>query len=184
MIDWGMMLRSLLLVAAILPLRAAAAQAGVRQVQLTSPGTIVAFRAYGLGLFPLDGNFSRFDGVLTYDDAQAGVCRVDLRVEVASLMMSDQSIRNDLVGPEFMNAGEFPTLRFQGTCQGPELVGQLAMRGVTRPFALDLSPEGTVVTAQGRLRRAEWGMTARPFVGGSTARITVQVTVPTLWSAR
>lgn len=184
MIRWGMMFRSLLLVAAVLPLWAGAAQAGVHQVPLTSPGTTVAFRAYGLGLFPLDGNFSRFDGVLTYDDAQAGVCRVDLRVEVASLMMSDQSIRNDLVGPEFMNAAQFPTLRFQGTCQGPEVVGELAMHGVTRPFALELTPDGAEVTAQGRLRRAEWGMTARPLVGGSTARITVQVALPTLWSAR
>ena len=174
------MFRSVSAVAALM-LSCGLAQAEVRHVTLAPPAVAVAFRAYGMGLFPLDGNFTRFAGILTYDDQQAGVCRVDLQVDVASLAMSNQGIRDDLIGPEFMNAAQFPTLRFQGACQGADLAGDLAMHGQTHSFKLELSPEGHSITAQGRLRRAEWGITGRPLVGGSTARITVEVPLPTAW---
>ena len=52
----------------------------------------------------------------------------------------------------------------------------LAMHGVTQPFALSLDWNGDGVVAEGRLVRAEWGMTAMSFLGGRTVRI--RVTVP------
>ena len=47
------------------------------------------------------------------------------------------------------------------------------MHGVTRPFtlSLDWNPDGVV--AEGRLVRADWGMTAMPLLGGRTVRIRV-----------
>jgi polyisoprenoid-binding protein YceI len=69
-------------------------------------------------------------------------------------------------------------MAYDGTC-GPEgLTGMLTMHGVTRPFALTLDWGKPAVTAVGRLRRADWGMTARPLLGGTTVRITVTVPLP------
>jgi polyisoprenoid-binding protein YceI len=63
-------------------------------------------------------------------------------------------------------------------CEGRAVNGDLTLHGVTRPFALDLDWGANVLTAMGRLRRADWGMTARPLTGGSTVRITVATAVP------
>lgn len=159
-------------------LRTTDLSAAVVELPLRPPATTIAFRAYGLGLFPLDGNFTRFEGSLTYDPQDRGRCRVHLLVEVASLVMSPISLRDELLGPEFMDAGRYPSLRFDGTCQGEAVGGDLTLHGVTRPFALDLDWSANALTAQGRLRRAAWGMTARPLTGGSTVRITVETPLP------
>jgi polyisoprenoid-binding protein YceI len=148
------------------------------EIALVPGDATVAFRAYGLGLLPLDGNFTRFEGILTYDETGPRTCRVSLSVDVASLATSETAIRDNITGPEFMDAALFPMLTFEGECRGDDLVGQLAMHGVTRAFALDLERTRSGITAQGRLRRADWGMTARPLLGGTTVRITVRVQFP------
>jgi polyisoprenoid-binding protein YceI len=151
------------------------AGAAARTHALTPANAVVAIRTYGMGLLPLDGNFTRFDGKLTYDAGDRRDCRVSLQVDVASLAMTNSAIRDTILGPEFMDAAQFPTLRFTGACQDDGIAGELLMHGVTRPFALSLEHDPTRLTAEGRLRRADWGMTARPLVGGSTVRITVSV---------
>jgi polyisoprenoid-binding protein YceI len=155
---------------------ACSAEAASRRVPLGPPGSEVAFRAYGLGLLPIDARFARFDGWLTYDPNDIGACRVELHVEVASLVTEDASLRGTIVGPDFLDAAGFPDLSYAGSCQsGGDLAGNLAMHGVTRPFALSLAWDRNGVVAEGRLLRADWGMTAMPLTGGRTVRIRVAV---------
>ena len=165
----------LIALACALPLTAAAASP--RQVILTPPSTEVAIRAYGMGLLPFDGTFSQFRGSLTYDPDDHSTCKVELSIEAASLAMANTTVRDNMVGPEFMDAARFPTLTYSGSCQTQGLNGMLALHGVTHPFllALDWSPTGVV--AEGHLVRAEWGMTAMPLIAGRTVRIQVTVTL-------
>ena len=154
-----------------------AAEATPRSIPLAPPSSEVAFRAYGMGLLPLDASFRHFAGRLTYDPDDKSFCRVELQVEVVSLAADDTSIRDRIIGPDFMQADRFPTLTYTGRCETPEeLGGMLAMHGVTRPFALAVEWKRGEVVAEGRLRRADWGMTAMPLLGGRTVRI--RVTVP------
>ena len=170
-------MRSLCLLPALLcACLAGGAAAAPCQVALAPPETEVAIRAYGMGLMPLDGTFARFHGSLTYDPAEHAACRVDLTVEVASLAMGNTAIRDNMVGPDFMDALRFPTLSYAGTCRAMGLDGMLALHGITRPLQLALDWSPAQVVAEGHLVRAEWGMTAMPFVAGRTVRI--QVTVP------
>jgi polyisoprenoid-binding protein YceI len=152
------------------------AAAAPRRIDLAPPSTEVAIRAYGMGLLPLDGTFAQFRGSLTYDPDDHSACKVDLAIDVASLTMSNTSIRDNMVGPEFMDASRFPTLTYSGVCQPPGLNGMLALHGITRPLQLSLAWSPDRVVAEGHLVRAEWGMTAMPIVAGRTVRI--QVTVP------
>ena len=40
-----------------------------------APGTVhVSFRGYGLGMLPIDGEFHRFDGILTLDPQDPAFC--------------------------------------------------------------------------------------------------------------
>jgi polyisoprenoid-binding protein YceI len=165
----------LAILAASLPLPGVAAETSVALL----PGqSTVGFRAYGLGLLPLDGAFSRFRGQFSYDPADPAHCSVTLTVEVPSLAMDSASVGETILGPGFLDAARFPTLAFDGACDARGLTGQLTMHGVTRPFALTLDWQAHAVTAVGRLRRADWGMTARPLLGGSTVRITVTAPLP------
>jgi polyisoprenoid-binding protein YceI len=154
---------------------AVAAVAAPRRIQLTPADSQVAFRAYGMGLLPIDANFARFGGWLVYDPDNKASCQVELNVEVASLATEDPSIRETVIGPDFMDATSFPALKYAGACQADGLHGTLMMHGVTRPFPLSLDWSADAVVAQGRLVRAEWGMTAKPLLGGRTVRITVTV---------
>ena len=158
----------------ILLLLLATSSARAEQAILTPSGSQVEFRAYGLGLIPFDGKFTRFQGVMRYDPAAPGMCHVLLEIQSASLAMSDMSVREQIVGTEFMDVARFPDMAFDGSCQGDTLAGSLRLHGESHPFTLEISREGGRLTAVGRLRRAAWGITARPFTVGSTIRIRVE----------
>lgn len=151
------------------------ASAAETRVALSPESGSVGIRAYRLGVFPLDGTFHRFQGWLTYDPTNHADCRVELHVDVASLTMSSPAMLQRVLGPEFLDAARYPSLAFQGACDGAGLDGRLAMHGVSRPFALALNWRHQSVNAVGRLQRGEWGMTALPILAGPTVRIDVSV---------
>ena len=129
-----------------------------------------------LGLLPIDATFARFDGWLTYDPDDRASCRVELHVQVASMVTDDPAMRDTIVGPDFMDAASFPDahlcrdLRGEGARRhARDARGHPAVRAVA-----DWNGDGVV--AEGRLVRADWGMTAMSFLGGRTVRI--RVTVP------
>jgi polyisoprenoid-binding protein YceI len=171
-------MRALSLAVLLLIGPAVAVQAAARRIQFGPPTSEVAFRAYGLGLLPIDASFARFEGSLTYDPDDTASCRVELHVQVASLTTEDGLMRDRMTGPEFMDAAAFPMLTYAGTCEANELEGSLAMHGITRPFGLSLDWRRDGVVAEGRLLRADWGMTALPVLGGRTVRIRVAVPLP------
>jgi polyisoprenoid-binding protein YceI len=156
----------------------AATPALAEQVSLMPPGVEVEFRAYGLGLIPLDGKFTRFHGWLRYDPARADACEVVLEIEAASLAMSSEFVRSDITGPEFMDVARYPNLAFHGACQAGTIDGSLLLHGENHPFSLDLTRSPLTITATGHLKRAEWGMSARPFTAGATVRIRVEIPNP------
>lgn len=161
-----------LLVLLLLPAMPARAD----QETLLPPATQVRIRAFGLGLFPPDGNFTRFTGWIRYDPFHPAACEVSLRVDAASLTAPNQSIRDQILGAKFMDVARFPDLSFNGTCRGGAIEGTLLLHGETHPFALDLDRHGATTT--GRLRRGDWGMTYRSLTAGSTIRIQVEAPSP------
>jgi len=167
-----------LLLCALLACSTTAAQAAPHRITLAPPASEVEFRAYGLGILPIDGHFSRFTGALTYDPDNHTVCQVELAAEVASLATDDPAVRDTVMGPDFMDAGKYPSLKYAGTCHDAGLTGTLDMHGVARQFELSLTWDPEQVVAEGRLTRADWGMTAMAFRGGRTVRIRVTVPLP------
>lgn len=155
----------------------------VQQDILPGPDA-VAIRTYGLGLLPLDGQFTRFSGVLRYDPADHAACAVALRIQAESLDMATGSMTAMIRGPDFLDTEHFPLVVYRGSCTATGLQGQLSMHGVTRPFALALDWGAAHLVATGSLQRADWGMTARRLLGGDTVRITVTLPLPRLASAR
>ncbi len=154
------------------------AVAAPRSFRLEPPSATMVIRAYGMGVVPTDANVGRFDGVLTYDPARPGQCSATLTAQVGSVQTS-ASMRETILGPDFLDVARFPTLAFTGTCTGPEtMAGNLTMRGVTRPLSMRLEWEPHNLVATGSLQRAQWGMVAKPVVVGREIRIRVATTLP------
>ncbi len=162
----------------LLPLWLLATPACATQIELTPATSTVGIRFYGLGLLPIDGNYTRFSGRLSYDPADRSHCQVDLTADTASLTMANTMIRDKVVGPELMDTARYPTLAFTGACQGPALQGALTMHGITHAFDMTLDWLRDRLVATGRLHRVDWGLTARLFLGGTTVRIQVSATLP------
>lgn len=165
-----MLSRVLPVLLVLLPLSARA-----ERLDLLPPTTEVGIRFYGLGFVPLDGTFTRFRGWLEHDPNRQRNCVVRLTVDASSLTMANTAIRDEIVGPDYLDIANYPRLAYDGRCDGDDMTGQLEMHGVQRPFALTIerSPERYIAT--GRLRRADWGMAANPTIGGQTVRIRVTI---------
>jgi polyisoprenoid-binding protein YceI len=143
------------------------------------PSSEVAFRAYRLGIIPLDGKFTRFSGWLSYDPDHTETCEVHLDIDAASLDIADPaSLQPVVAGPDFLDVKKFPSLTYTGSCKGDRLDGALGMHGVTGTFPLSLTWSRHGVEAEGRLVRAAWGMTASPLLAGRTIRIRVMIPLP------
>jgi polyisoprenoid-binding protein YceI len=148
------------------------------QVSLQPPVCEVELRTYGFGLIPFDGKFTRFRGLMRYDRPNPGVCQVALEIEAGSLSMANETIRDRITGPEMMDVARFPDLAFNGTSQGKAVTGNLTMHGQTHPVTLAFSRSAGIIVAAGELRRARWGITGNPMMGGSMIRIRVVVPDP------
>jgi polyisoprenoid-binding protein YceI len=152
-------------------------KAQTRTVALVPPSSQVEFRTYWLGV-PIDSNFTAFRGTLSYDPTGRARCEASLTATVASLVASKAIIRDIIVGPDVLDAASFPTLHFAGRCDASGLTGMLTMRRITRPLRLTVAWEPHRLTVQGVLRRADWGITAKPFLVGGAVRIRVTTALP------
>lgn len=167
--------RGLVLAALVLSFGAGPARAVPIEVALTPQNTAIRFRAFALSLLPLDGGFTRFRGRLTYDPLVPGFCRVRIRVEVGSLRLASAAITRDVLSPRFLDPQDFPLMRFSGACRKTAVTGVLTLHGVSHAFLMSVHARARRFFAEGRLRRALWGITARPVMAGPMVRIRVIV---------
>jgi polyisoprenoid-binding protein YceI len=157
--------------AALLVALPAASLAQPSDQPIAPPAAELTISLSALGLLPLDARFTRFTGILHLDPADPAACTVSLTAEVASLEMSSQSVRDDMLSPDLLDAARFPTLTYRGTCQNDAIDGVLTLHGVSRPLRLPLrrGPAGWDIS--GAFRRDEWGITGRPLLAGMTVRL-------------
>lgn len=152
----------------------------------TAPSTTVlgpgnatmSFRAYAMGIIPLDGSFHRFHGTLAVAPDSPLACDIDLQVEVASLAMEDAGRTPEVLSADLLDAADYPLLAFRGRCAGDKVIGALTMHGQTHPLTLRLERDHDAYTAVGPVRRADWGVVGRPMTAGATVRIRFSTRLP------
>lgn len=143
-----------------------------------------------LGISTWRGKFNRTRGTIELDrTARTG--RVEVEVEVASIdwgldLMNEYSLR-----PDWLDAAQHPVMRYVGAIEFDDtrpaaLVGELTLRGVTRPLRLSIDHFACVphpltkrelcgADASGELHRADFGMTQ--YADGELGRIRFRVQV-------
>ncbi len=162
----------------ILALGAAPVKAADITLPLDPRSTTVGYTVYALGFIPIAATYQRFHGTIELDPAHPEACKVAVTIDVGSLHMDDPDRVKQALEPDMLDVAEFPTMHFEGACQGAQTVGNLTLHGVTHPVALNTKREDSVIESTGRLNRHDYGIDGLPNLVGQTIRLRFTTKVP------
>lgn len=128
----------------------------------------IAFSVRHMMVAKVRGQFKGFDGEVAFDEAHPERTRVAVRIDAASIDTGLEARDNHLRSPDFLDAAAHPTIAF--VSRGVErlgddrarLVGDLTIRGETRPVTLDVDYAGQALSP--------WGVTSAGFSGSTKIR--------------
>ncbi len=194
-----MLLRRALLAAPLAPIALAGPIAGGARAQgalryeFDEAAGRVGFSARHLGFFRSHGEFRRFRATLLLDPARPTEADVEGVVEAASAHVPFPGADDLLRSETFFDAARFPEARFRGRASGAgeahafPVAGELTIRGITRPFAMQARLVGRERDAQGAevanfeaagtLRRSEFGMLAERVLISDDIALSIAVRI-------
>jgi polyisoprenoid-binding protein YceI len=109
------------------------------------------------------GRFGKFDYTVVRDTADITKSSIEFNVDATSLDSGIEQRNNDISGPDFLNAAEFPTISFKSTSVTDagdgnlEVTGDLTVRGVTNPVTATVEYIGEGEGGQGEYRVGYYG---------------------------
>jgi polyisoprenoid-binding protein YceI len=125
------------------------------------------------------GRFKDFSGTIVYDPGQLTNSTVEVSIVDSTIDTANERRDGDLRGPNFFDVAKYPTMTFKSTKVLPgkdathfQVVGDLTLRGITKPVTLDaeflgMGPVaigghslGTQAgfTASTTIKRQDWGI--------------------------
>lgn len=149
-------------------------------IEQLSPGTwnideahtSVGFTARHLMITKVRGRFSNVSGAVTIAEDPLS-SSAEVSIDLASVDTGDSGRDEHLRSPDFFDVANNPTMTYRSTsvrADGDEfvLVGDLSIKGVTRPVELTVEFDGTSpdpwggtragFTADGEINRKDWGL--------------------------
>lgn len=151
----------------------------------------VGFSISELGLFDAVGTFRKFEGTLVINPADPARTKIDVAIDVASVVMSSRRAARLVLSPAYFDVRQYPAIRFESTAVAPIghhrylISGRLRVRGVTHPqqFVALLNaekitgagPATAYFTVTGTLHRSAFGMTANENFLSDVVRIVIHV---------
>ncbi|MDN7356247.1 YceI family protein [Acetobacter senegalensis] len=170
--------------------------AAAQQVASTAPSAVkaghykvepyhtqVGFTLSHFGFSKFSGLFSGVSGSLTFDPSHVSVAHLDVTLPVASVETTVPKLDEELKGPQWFDASQFPTATFKSTRvvqtgkDTADITGDLTLHGVTQPITLKAHLVGSGVNpldkmftvgfeASATLARSKFGVSQYvPLVG-------------------
>jgi polyisoprenoid-binding protein YceI len=150
------------------------------------------FVARHLGVLSSTGRFEDFAAELLIDPDQPLTTHVEVTVRTAAVALAYPGAVELLRSPAFFDVERFPVARFHGRAIGEgtlarfPLVGELTIRGITRPHRMEarlvdrkrdpaLGRDVAEFTGAGTMKRSEFGMTAETAAISDEIRLVVRV---------
>ncbi|HEY9384645.1 MAG TPA: YceI family protein [Gemmatimonadales bacterium] len=137
--------------------------------------TEVGFAVKHLMIATVRGRFADVRGTVQMDETDPASAQVEVAIGVASIHTGNADRDAHLRSPDFFDVDHFPTITFrsrqvESAADGDlRLLGDLTIRGVSRPVALEVRREGTIQDPWGnrragfsaalRIRRSDFGIT-------------------------
>ncbi|MEO0447159.1 MAG: YceI family protein [Verrucomicrobiota bacterium] len=172
-----------------------ASQARAADSYDVSPGmSYVIFQTKHFGVSTAHGRFNDFSGTVTGDFSNPAESSIEFDVMAASVDTGIEDRDKHLIGPDFFNSKEFPSISFKSTAVAPvegkentfTLTGDLTMLGVTKSIEADFVYYGTGMAmgkkpiaggdASFTVKRTDFGMSyGAPDAIGDDVMITVSI---------
>ncbi|MBW6399469.1 YceI family protein [Roseomonas sp. HJA6] len=152
------------------------------------------FTARHLGILTSTGKFDDFMAELLIDPDRPLTSHVSATVRTAAIDIAYPGAVDLLRSPDFFDVETYPEARFTGAATGQgslerfTLAGDLTIRGITRPFRMearllgrqrDATLGGDVAnfSAEGDMKRSEYGMVSDAASISDTIRLSVRVRI-------
>jgi len=135
----------------------------------------IGFAVRHLMIATVRGRFGAVTGAVTLDEKHPRNAKVDVTVDVASIDTRQEMRDNHLRSADFFDVANHPTMHFvstkiEGDITGEfRVIGDLTIRGTTRPVTLNVTNEGrgmdpwgnerTGISATAKISRSEFGLT-------------------------
>lgn len=164
--------------------------------QIDPAHTDVGFAVRHMMVSTVKGHFADVSG--TVDTSDPANPKVNVTIKAASIETRQPPRDDHLRSADFLDVKEYPTITFRSTRvdgdpTGDEfkLIGDITIRGMTRPITLDVTAEGrgrsptgdqvAGFTAKARLNRSEFGLKWNKALeaGGVLVGDEVRITVDT-----
>jgi len=149
----------------------------------------VSARVSYMGLGSKTARFPQMRGFIRLNPAHLDTIELDVELDAAALDAGGKTDTNYLRGKDFFWVQQYPSVRFTGhrmTMTGEvtgNVDGEITARGVTRPATLTVTFQAPParatgrdpiqLSAQTRINRRDFGMTAYSMVVGKTVTITI-----------
>jgi len=145
------------------------------QYSLDKSHAAVLFKVQHLGLSTYVGRFNEIDATLEFDPDNIQAAKLDAIIEIASLDINDDDLKQDLMGGAWFNQKSYPQAVFSTRSVKAvndntfEFTGVLDWRGVQKPIVMTavfhgganniLTGKYTIgFSATGRFKRADFNM--------------------------
>ena len=110
-------------------------------------------------LSEVTGNFKEYNSTMTSDGEMPGMSTVNVAIKTASINTDNEKRDGHLRSADFFDAQNHPEISFvstsleRGEGNSYKVVGDLTMRGVTKPISIDAQYMGEVKDMRGNIRR-------------------------------
>ncbi len=159
--------------------------------------TRILFYVNHLGFSDMVGEFTDYDGAITFDEKKPEDSTLDITIKPSGIRTSSAKLDGELQGEKFFNSEKFPTIKFVSSkskstgANDGEVEGTLTMLGVSKPATLkvhfnkaDYHPftNNFVAgfSASAVIKRSEFGFTNLIPMVGDEVRLEVQTEIVNL----
>ena len=109
----------------------------------------IGFGATHLMVSQVKGQFTDYQGTVTFDPANADTNAADVTIQAKSVDTGNADRDKHLSGPDFLDVEKFPTLTFKSNSIKKEgdkysISGDLTIHGVTKPITIPATINGPV----------------------------------------
>jgi len=118
----------------------------------------IHFSIRHLVISKIHGRFTKWGGVIQFDEQQPASSKVDIQIDVKSIDTNDPKRDGHLMTPDFFDGEQFPQITFSSTQVQPDgknkykVTGNLTLRGVTKPVTFEVEHGGQVKDMWGNNR--------------------------------
>jgi len=157
----------------------------------------LVFTVNHLGFSHYTAAFADFDARLTFDPARPELTTLEATIDPRSLTLPapPAGFKDELVGPQWLNAAQYPAITFKSTkvdvtgVNTARVTGDFTLHGVTKPVVLEVTFNGGYAghpmdpqaragfSATGTFKRSDFGIAYGVPAPGTTMGVSDEVAV-------